>query len=154
MSGNTPAEAPSTIPEAILTLEEAPKGTVVATWDAINWVITHPNIYSELPAGFTFKDVLGWIDAHYDFTYTPFTVGDIENSNASNTTGSCKVFAYAKLLGASNISQKGILDLFAEHYVDVWKNSSDTSHPNIRAFMKCGIDGVVFHWENPLKLKK
>lgn len=154
MSGNTPTEAPRTIPEAILTLEDAPKGTVVATWDAINWVITHPNIYSELPAEFTFKDVLGWIDAHYDFSYTSFTVGELENTDAWKTTGSCKVLAYAKLLGASSISQRGILDLFAEHYTDVLSKPNDTNHPNIRALMQFGIDGVVFHWENPLKLKK
>lgn len=152
--GAETSEGLSSIAQAITTLTDAPADAVWTTAQATkNLLNGQPYIYDDLKDGFTFNDVITWIDTHYDFTYIPFSVGALENTDTSKTTGSCKVLAYAKLVWPK-LSQVGALDLFAEHFTNVKETPEGTNHPNIRALMKCGIDGVVFHWENPLKLKK
>lgn len=89
----------------------------------------------------SFKEVITFIDAHYDFTPTQFTNGNTVNE-ANQNNGSCKVFSFAQLNG---LSKQETLDLFGEFYrEDVLKNPAGTDHQNIRNFMEYGWEGVAF----------
>lgn len=93
------------------------------------------------PQEIQFKDVIAFIDEHYDFTPTRFTNGNTVNE-ANQNTGSCKVFSFAQLLG---LSKQETLNLFGEFYRDdVLKNPDGCDHQNIRNFMEFGWDGVSF----------
>ena len=59
-----------------------------------------------------FKDVIAFIDEHYDFTPTKFTNGNTVNE-ANQNNGSCKVFSFAEL---NSLSQQETLNLFGEFY--------------------------------------
>ncbi len=88
-----------------------------------------------------FKEVITFIDKHYDFTPTKFTNGNIVNE-ADQNNGSCKVFSFAKL---NDLSKQETLNLFGEFYrEDVLKNPEGTDHQNIRNFMEFGWDGISF----------
>jgi len=88
-----------------------------------------------------FKDVIAFIDKHYDFTPTKFTNGNTVNE-ASQNNGSCKIFSFAQLNG---LSKEETLSLFGEFYrEDVLKNPEGTDHQNIRNFMQTGWEGIVF----------
>lgn len=96
------------------------------------------------PEPLQFKEVIAFIDAHYDFTPTAFKNGNIMNEAGQNN-GSCKVFSFAKL---QKLSKEQALPLFAEFYrEDVLKNPEGTDHQNIRNFMEYGWDGIVFEGE-------
>ncbi|KPE53082.1 HopJ type III effector protein [Chryseobacterium indologenes] len=96
------------------------------------------------PEPLQFKEVIAFIDAHYDFTPTAFKNGNIMNEAGQNN-GSCKVFSFAKL---QKLSKEQTLSLFAEFYrEDVLKNPEGTDHQNIRNFMEYGWDGIVFEGE-------
>lgn len=93
------------------------------------------------PETIQFKDVIAFIDEHYDFTPTKFTNGNTVN-DAGQNNGSCKIFSFAKL---NDLSKEEILNLFGEFYRDdVLKNPEGTDHQNIRNFMKSGWDEVSF----------
>lgn len=96
----------------------------------------------EKPAGeISFQEVIGFIDAHYDFTPTRFTNGDTVNEAGQNN-GSCKVFSFAQLNG---LSKEETLSLFGEFYrEDVLKNPEGADHQNIRNFMRTGWEGISF----------
>lgn len=88
-----------------------------------------------------FKDVIAFIDEHYDFTPTKFTNGNTVNE-ANQNNGSCKVFSFAEL---NSLSQQETLNLFGEFYrEDVLKNPEVTDHQNIRNFIEFGWDAVSF----------
>ncbi|WP_449387967.1 HopJ type III effector protein [Chryseobacterium lineare] len=87
-----------------------------------------------------FKDVIAFIDEHYDFTPTKFTNGNTVNE-ANQNNGSCKVFSFASLNG---LSKQETLHLFGEFYRDVLKNPEGTDHQNIRNFMEFGWEGISF----------
>ncbi|WP_294292258.1 HopJ type III effector protein [uncultured Chryseobacterium sp.] len=88
-----------------------------------------------------FKDVIAFIDEHYDFTPTKFTNGNAVNEAGQNN-GSCKVFSFAHL---NDLSQQQTLNLFGEFYrEDVLKNPEGTDHQNIRNFMQTGWEGISF----------
>lgn len=88
-----------------------------------------------------FKDVIAFIDEHYDFTPTKFTNGNTVNE-ADQNNGSCKVFSFAKL---NDLSKGETLNLFGEFYrKDVLQNPEGTDHQNIRNFMEFGWDGISF----------
>ena len=88
-----------------------------------------------------FKDVIAFIDEHYDFTPTKFTNGKTVNE-ANQNNGSCKIFSFAKL---NDLSKEETLSLFGEFYrEDVLKNPEGTDHQNIRNFMTFGWDGIAF----------
>ncbi|WP_346984661.1 HopJ type III effector protein [Chryseobacterium sp. POE27] len=87
-----------------------------------------------------FKDVIAFIDEHYDFTPTKFTNGNTVNE-ANQNNGSCKVFSFASLNG---LSKQETLHLFGEFYRDVLKNPEGTDHQNIRNFMEFGGEGISF----------
>ncbi|WP_294264800.1 HopJ type III effector protein [uncultured Chryseobacterium sp.] len=88
-----------------------------------------------------FKDVIAFIDEHYDFTLTKFTNGNAVNEAGQNN-GSCKVFSFAQL---NDLSKQETLNLFGEFYrEDVLKNPEGTDHQNIRNFMQTGWEGISF----------
>ena len=93
------------------------------------------------PESLQFKEIIAYIDKHYDFTPTAFKNGNTMNEAGQNN-GSCKVFSFAKL---QNLSEEQTLPLFAEFYrEDVLKNPEGTDHQNIRNFMESGWGGIVF----------
>lgn len=93
------------------------------------------------PETVEFKDVIAFIDEHYDFTPTKFTNGNTMNEAGQNN-GSCKIFSFAKL---NDLSKQETLYLFGEFYrEDVIKSPEGTDHQNIRNFMEFGWDGVSF----------
>lgn len=88
-----------------------------------------------------FKEVIAFIDEHYDFTPTTFTNGNTVNE-ADQNNGSCKVFSFAKL---NDLSKEETLSLFGAFYrEDVLQNPEGTDHQNIRNFMNFGWDGISF----------
>lgn len=96
------------------------------------------------PETIQFKEVISYIDEHFDFTPTSFKNGDTVNEAGQNN-GSCKVFSLAKLQG---LPKEQTLPLFGEFYrEDVLKNPNGTDHQNIRNFMKYGWDGISFEGE-------
>lgn len=93
------------------------------------------------PQKIQFKDVIAFIDEHYDFTPTKFTNGNTVNE-ANQNNGSCKIFSFAKL---NDLSKEETLNLFGEFYrEDVLKNLEGTDHQNIRNFMESGWEGISF----------
>lgn len=88
-----------------------------------------------------FKEVIAYIDGHYDFTPTKFTNGNMVNKAGENN-GSCKIFSFAKLKG---LSKEETLALFGDFYrTDVLKNPEAADHQNIRNFQQYGWEGIVF----------
>jgi len=88
-----------------------------------------------------FKDVITFIDEHYDFTPTKFTNGNTVNE-ADQNNGSCKVFSFAKI---NDLSKEETLNLFGEFYrKDVLQNPEGTDHQNIRNFIEFGWEGISF----------
>jgi len=93
------------------------------------------------PQEIQFKDVIAFIDEHYDFTPTKFTNGNTVNE-ANQNNGSCKIFSFAKL---NDLSKEETLNLFGEFYrEDVLKNPEGTNHQNIRNFIEYGWEGISF----------
>lgn len=93
------------------------------------------------PEEIQFKDVIAFIDEHYNFMPTKFTNGNTVNETNQNN-GSCKVFSFAKL---NDLSKQETLYLFGEFYrEDVLKNPEVKDHQNIRNFMEFGWDGISF----------
>lgn len=96
------------------------------------------------PEAIQFKEVIAYIDEHYDFTPTEFKNGTTVNEAGQNN-GSCKVFSFAKLQG---LSKEQVLALFGEFYrEDVMQNPEGMDHQNIRNFMEYGWEGVSFEGE-------
>ena len=100
------------------------------------------------PETLGFITLMDVIAAHYNFTPTAFTNGDVVN-NADQNQGSCKLFAFARLHGLTDTQT---LACFGEHYRSVRDTPNGTDHQNIRNFMKTGWGGVSFD-EEPLASK-
>jgi len=67
--------------------------------------------------------------------------GDLTNESGQNS-GSCKVFAFAKV---QSLSKEETLACFGAFYFDeVLNDPSGTGHQNIRNFMNSGFDGLSF----------
>lgn len=93
------------------------------------------------PEEIQFKDIIAFIDEHYDFTPTQFINGNTVNEAGQNN-GSCKIFSFAQL---NDLSKEETLHLFGEFYrEDVLKNPEGSDHQNIRNFMESGWDGISF----------
>lgn len=96
------------------------------------------------PETIQFKEVIDYIDEHYNFTPTRFTNGKTVNE-ADQNNGSCKVFSFGKL---NNLTEDEVLSLFGDFYrEDVLKNPEGTDHQNIRNFMESGWAGISFDGE-------
>jgi hypothetical protein len=91
----------------------------------------------------SFKEVIEFIETHYQHQPTAFKNGEAYNE-ATQNQGSAKVFSFAQL---NNLSKEDTLHLFAEHYQSVLNTPSGTDHQNIRQFMANGWAGVVFEGE-------
>ena len=99
------------------------------------------NQIKNAPEHIDFKEVITYIDKHYDFTPSKFTNGNAINE-ANENNGSCKVFSFAKL---NDLSKEETLVLFGAFYrEDVLGNPAGTDHQNIRNFMKSGWAGISF----------
>jgi len=96
------------------------------------------------PETIDFKEVISYIDEHYDFTPTKFTNGNTINE-ANENNGSCKIFSFAQL---NELSAEKTLSLFGDFYRnDVLQNPAGNDHQNIRNFMRSGWDGISFEGE-------
>ncbi len=99
---------------------------------------------SQDPSSIDFEDTMKVIESNYDFSETRFTNGEQVNEAGSNS-GSCKIFAFAKL---NCLSEADTLTCFGRFYrKDVLENPDNDDHQNIRNFMKLGWAGVKFDGE-------
>ena len=95
----------------------------------------------EQPEELVFTDTMATIEANYTFTATTFKNGDTTNEAGQNS-GSCKLFAFAKL---QELSTQDTLACFGEYYRnDVLKNPNGTDHQNIRNFITHSWNGISF----------
>lgn len=98
----------------------------------------------QTPLEISFSDTIDTITANYIFEPTSFTNGKVVNEAGQNS-GSCKLFAFARL---HNFSKEETLACFGDYYrVDVLKNITGTDHQNIRNFIHSGWDGISFEKE-------
>jgi len=103
----------------------------------LNKLRTQPNTIS-------FTDTMEVIDANYEFTPVRFTNGTAVNEAGTNS-GSCKLFAFAKL---QELSKEVTLACFGAYYrEDVLQHPDATNHANIRNFMVTGWEGISFDGE-------
>jgi hypothetical protein len=95
----------------------------------------------QIPEAITFAETIATIESNYNFTPTAFQNGNQHNAAGENS-GSCKLFAFAKL---QNLTPEETLACFGAYYFeDVLKNPEGTDHQNIRNFMITGWDGIQF----------
>lgn len=97
----------------------------------------------QAPQSIAFADVMETIAANYDYTPTAFANGTGEMrivNRAGENEGSCKVFAFGKLIGLSELET---LACFGEHYRDVLETPDGSDHANIRTFMRSGWSGIA-----------
>ena len=100
-------------------------------------------------AGLEFSDFIELIDAEYHFSNIAFENGEIMNSKSENQ-GSAKVFCFGHM---HSLSESEVLHCFAEHYRSVLNSpEDDSSHLNIRSFMKHGWKGLLIDFD-ALKIK-
>lgn len=93
------------------------------------------------PDSIEFPDVIALINSLYNFIPTAFRNHEIQNEAGQNS-GSCKIFAFARL---QEFSEEQTLALFGAYYrADVLRNPDGDSHANIRQFMKTGWKGIEF----------
>lgn len=88
----------------------------------------------------SFKEVIEFIETHYQHQPTAFKNGEAYNE-ATQNQGSAKVFSFAQL---HNLGKEDTLHLFAEHYQSVLNTPNATDHQNIRQFMQHGWEGIAF----------
>ncbi|OEK09651.1 type III effector [Flavivirga aquatica] len=96
------------------------------------------------PKDIDFSETMSTIEANYEFTPTAFTNGTLINGVGENS-GSCKLFAFAKVQG---FTKDETLACFGKFYFDdVLNNPNGAGHQNIRNFMNTGFDGLAFDGE-------
>lgn len=99
-----------------------------------NQLLTTPETI-ELP------DTIALINSLYIFTPTAFRNGILVNEAGENS-GSCRLFAFARL---HDFDVKQTLACFGAFYrTDVLRNPSGDNHPNIRQFMLTQWEGIEF----------
>ena len=104
-------------------------------------------ILKNTPKQIEFSQTIAVIESLYAFTPTAFKNGDLQNKAGENS-GSCKLFAFAKL---QNFTKEETLTCFGKFYFeDVLNDANGTGHQNIRNFMKSGFEGLIFEAQ-PLK---
>ena len=98
----------------------------------------------QFPKTIAFTETIATIEENYVFTPTAFQNGSQHNAAGENS-GSCKLFAFAKL---HRLSKEETLACFGAYYFeDVLKNPEGNDHQNIRNFIKIGWDGIRFEGE-------
>ncbi len=104
-------------------------------------LITFKTKLQNAPETIEFDDTMSIIDQLYDVKPGEFRNGDLVNPAGQNT-GSCKLFAFAKL---QDFSVAETLACFGSYYRDdVLLNPDADNHQNIRNFIKTGWDGIQF----------
>lgn len=91
-----------------------------------------------------FEDTISMINANFDYTPTRFSNGLADTAvinEAGKNEGSCKIFAFAKLMALDEMTT---LRCFGRFYHDVLNTPTENDHQNIRNFMKSGWAGIVF----------
>ncbi len=112
-------------------------------------LIAFLNKINTSPETIEFNDTIAVIDENYEFTPTLFKNGNAINEAGKNS-GSCKLFAFAKLHHLIAIQT---LNCFGAYYRnDVLQHPDGTDHQNIRNFMNTGWEGILFEG-TPLKQK-
>ena len=100
-----------------------------------------------------FQDVIVVVRQHYECTAAAFTTGSATASEVRNAAGvnagSLQLLAFARRLG---LDAATTLALYGEHYRSVLADPHGSAHPNIRAFMTNGWEGVRFA-ADPLRLR-
>ncbi len=103
----------------------------------------------QAPKTIAFAETIAVIETYYTFCPTAFQNGTERNAVGENS-GSCKLFAFAKL---QNLTQSETLACFGAYYFeDVLGVPEGTNHQNIRNFMIYGWDGIQF--ENQALVQK
>lgn len=98
----------------------------------------------ETPEQIEFSETIAAIEAHYLYTLTAFRNGSVKNAAGQNG-GSCKILAFARLQGLSELET---LACFGRYYrEDVLRHPEANDHQNIRNFMRSGWGGVMFGGE-------
>jgi hypothetical protein len=93
------------------------------------------------PKNLEFSKTMAVIETNYEFTPTAFKNGVLQNNTGENS-GSCKLFAFAKL---QSFTKDETLAYFGQYYFEeVLKNPNGIGHQNIRNFMKTGFEGLIF----------
>jgi hypothetical protein len=101
------------------------------------------------PEAVTFAETIAVIEENYTFTPTAFQNG-LQHNAAGENSGSCKLFAFAKL---QQLTETETLACFGAYYSEeVLGDPNGTNHQNIRNFMKTGWSGIQFEGE-ALQLK-
>jgi len=99
------------------------------------------NKLKETPENINFSETMSIIDKYYNFTPTAFKNGTLENNKGQNS-GSCKLFAFAKM---QKLSKEDTLACFGQFYFeDVLKTPNGDGHQNISNFIKTGFEGLSF----------
>jgi len=91
-----------------------------------------------------FEHTIAMISANFDYTPTRFSNGLSDTkviNEAGKNEGSCKIFAFAKLM---QLDEDTTLKCFGRFYQDVLNTPEATDHMNIRNFMKDGWGGIQF----------
>lgn len=91
-----------------------------------------------------FEDTMAVITEHFNYVPTAFTNGTSDtrvSNSAGQNEGSCKIFAFAQLLG---LNEEQTLLCFGRFYQDVINTPDGTDHGNIRNFMRDGWKGILF----------
>ncbi|MFI1744651.1 HopJ type III effector protein [Thalassobellus sediminis] len=105
---------------------------------------TFINKLRSTPKAIEFSETMAVIEANYNFMPTAFKNGELQNEAGQNS-GSCKLFAFAKL---QSFTKEETLACFGQYYFDeVLNDLNGTGHQNIRNFMNTGFDGLVFEGE-------
>ena len=98
----------------------------------------------QTPENLLFTETIAVIEANYNFTPTAFQNG-LQYNAAGENSGSCKLFAFAKL---QQLTQAETLACFGAYYFeDVLGDPTGINHQNIRNFMKTGWNGIQFEGE-------
>ena len=101
------------------------------------------------PEAVTFAETIAVIEENYTFTPTAFQNG-LQHNAAGENSGSCKLFAFAKL---QQLTETETLACFGAYYSEeVLGDPIGTNHQNIRNFIKTGWSGIQFEGE-ALQLK-
>jgi hypothetical protein len=95
----------------------------------------------QTPETIAFAETIATIESNYEFTPTAFQNGN-QHNGAGENSGSCKVFAFAKI---QNLTQAETLACFGAYYFEeVLGDPEGTNHQNIRNFIQSGWNGIQF----------
>ena len=95
----------------------------------------------QTPEAITFAETITTVESNYEFTPTAFQNGN-QHNGAGENSGSCKVFAFAKI---QQLTQAETLTCFGAYYFEeVLGDLEGTNHQNIRNFMQSGWNGIQF----------